>query len=190
MLPFLMLVFLVGYFSGCSTPKNYKILSFFFDGVPLPKNDITTSTLNGEINSNSNIDSTQKKKSDALAAIVPQLTEFVHKPFGDKDCNACHELGRKVILKMDVPDLCYSCHKKFDTLYTELHGPVAGGMCNSCHQPHNSKFQKLLITENNSDLCYNCHVEADILQNPVHKDKSACLKCHNPHGGKTNKFLK
>jgi predicted CXXCH cytochrome family protein len=158
--------------TSCVTDSNYKTLSFFFDGVQNPKDDsVSIKIINRK--------DTLTKKVD----IKPVQTEFIHLPYAEKSCKDCHEFGTKMVVKIPEPDLCYQCHNDLSKEYKVLHGPVAGGYCTSCHNPHSSKFAKLLVKENNSSLCFNCHVKEDVLKNEVHSEGMNCVDCHNPHGG-------
>ena len=88
------------------------------------------------------------------------------------------------------PALCYMCHEDLTSVYPVLHGPVGGGYCTACHDPHSSKAGSLLRF-NGRDLCLYCHVEKEVLKNEIHEglEEMACSDCHNPHGGEDMNFL-
>ncbi|NVO19310.1 MAG: hypothetical protein HXX13_06390 [Bacteroidetes bacterium] len=165
------------YFSGCSSVKHYKVLSFFFDGVPDPdKKDL--SHLN---------DSIIGKDSTLLA--LNHLKDagpktFTHTPYQDKQCNACHDPGSMGKLIKSMPELCYDCHEDFGKKYTFLHGPVGGGQCTMCHNTHTSPNANLLI-RTGQKLCTHCHDDESLsLLEPHRQNKDEnCTECHNPHGG-------
>lgn len=86
----------------------------------------------------------------------------------------------------EISILCYTCHPSVEKEVTTLpfvHGPLGMGACNQCHDPHASKWPKLLENEPTL-LCAFCHDMQDILSRPVvHgvlKDKG-CIACHHPH---------
>lgn len=178
MLPFLIIVFFLVYLSGCSTTKNYKTLSFFFDGVPQAAKKtsvLAQDTLNHTV--------TAPLAQDlVLADATPKIQP--HPPYHDRQCGACHDQSTMGKLLKPLPELCYQCHEDFGKKYKVLHGPIGGGQCNMCHSPHMSANQYLL-TRTNQLLCLYCHDSKDISKIGTHPEtKDAdCLACHNPHGG-------
>lgn len=87
----------------------------------------------------------------------------------------------------NVAALCYTCHKKFAEQiagYSVQHGPIGMGVCNACHNPHASKWPKLL-QDNPTTLCINCHeFKKKIFKPVIHQiiKTKGCTSCHNPHG--------
>lgn len=55
-----------------------------------------------------------------------------------------------------VPDLCFMCHDKAKFSKKNIHPPVAGGDCLTCHNPHSSDAPKLLPQQIRL-VCQNCH---------------------------------
>jgi predicted CXXCH cytochrome family protein len=161
---------IVAALTGCSATGSYRVLSFFFDGVP-PKNTTVKET-------SSTIKDTTVAAANANESAKKPTT--IHPPYAENQCNVCHNNGK---FAMDQPALCYQCHADFATKYTFVHGPVAGGYCTDCHDPHNGNAK--LLTRSGQDLCLLCHVKEDILKNEAHGDigTTACTDCHNPHGG-------
>jgi predicted CXXCH cytochrome family protein len=93
-------------------------------------------------------------------------------------------------LSAEGADLCYSCHDKtaFSTK-NAVHAPVEGGMCLSCHDPHSSKFGRLLLSE---QICFECHDKAGIASKEhVHTPVAGgmCVNCHNQHQSDNDKLL-
>lgn len=86
----------------------------------------------------------------------------------------------------DISLLCYTCHSNIEEQVNTLpyvHGPLGMGACNLCHDPHASKWPKLL-KNNATILCASCHDMLSILSQPfVHGvlDAQGCIACHNPH---------
>ncbi len=91
-------------------------------------------------------------------------------------------------LSSDQPDLCYSCHDKSAFTQSVFHAALGMG-CTSCHNPHSSKNNKILVAEP-PDLCFNCHDKSAFSKKVVHPALSmGCTSCHNPHSSKNNKIL-
>ncbi|MCB0292107.1 MAG: hypothetical protein KDH97_17765, partial [Calditrichaeota bacterium] len=87
-------------------------------------------------------------------------------------------------LVMPQSELCYECHDDDREKYAHLHGPVGGGYCTTCHNPHRAENPHLLRMTP-EELCFYCHQQEDVYRNDTHEDVLAgeCLDCHNPHGG-------
>ncbi len=168
------------YFMACTPKKSYKVLSFFFDGVPIPD---TTEYL-------ASVDSILAADSTNITAtnnLVPAM--FYHAPYQKKQCESCHDqrsMGKTI---KPQPQLCYNCHDDFSEIYKSIHGPVGGGFCTSCHNPHKSKTDKLLL-RTTQKLCTFCHDSLLVFNSRYHQDNdiSNCTECHNPHGG-DNRFM-
>jgi predicted CXXCH cytochrome family protein len=151
--------------------KNYKTLSFFFDGVPDP-NAIAKVTPGA-----------------TMVDIQQSPTYSAHKPWQEERCIECHART----LKMDNrdSDLCLKCHAAKLTEYPNMHGPVAVGACLWCHNPHNSAYAHLLKAPTR-EVCSQCHTSAqlNVERVPAHADmNSSCTDCHSGHGGSARFFL-
>ena len=152
---------------GCG-PKNYKVLSFFFDGVPLPVDEAGPSK---DFNAKTAGGGTVKKGKPSS-----------HGPYAAKLCNACHNVrggaaGGSLVLP--VQELCFKCHVFNTGLY--VHGPIAAGGCLICHDPHGSA-NKFLLTSASESFCFHCHAQKDIELNKAHeKNQMDCTSCHAPH---------
>ncbi|VAW21056.1 hypothetical protein MNBD_BACTEROID01-1748 [hydrothermal vent metagenome] len=177
---FPLLIFLI-FIIACSTQYNYKTLSFFFDGVPNPGDqDLQVS------NDSLTTDSTQNR---SLRGQGPVPEYSFHAPYKAKECASCHDQGTMGKLLQPQPGLCFQCHDDFNNSFEALHGPVAGGYCTTCHNPHQAKERKLLV-RNGEELCLYCHNPELVRDNLFHNisEETNCLTCHNPHGGE-NRFL-
>jgi len=133
--------------------------------------------------------------------------KFVHTPVSMYSCVQCHSLQstpKYSIVKRDAA-LCFDCHKDKQKEFKDfkfLHGPVAGDMCEICHDPHSSENPEQLLQPVNK-LCLSCHEQVaagihvialgDGSSHPI-ADKTdpsergrgrelSCISCHNPHGG-------
>jgi predicted CXXCH cytochrome family protein len=170
--------------NACSPKVSRNVLSFFFDGVP-------------DQNKDSSASSTRKLElpgindSNQVSAMRMKPEYFFHYPYKEKDCAACHDENSKSELISVEPDLCYACHENFAEKYKVVHGPVSGGYCTVCHNPHLSE-NKYLLTLKGIQLCLFCHDRKDVLANEMHKDigENDCLACHNPHGGEDRFFIR
>ena len=182
-LPYFLMVVLLVSLAGCSTTHHYKLLSFFFDGVPNPEKSAT---------GQSEIFLSGKDSALAQDLIVKQVPQnHLHLPYQSRECTSCHDKDKMGKLVKPLPELCYACHDDFSKKYKVLHGPVESGECTSCHSPHMSVNEKLLIRTNQA-LCFDCHDSKEVLANDTHKDikDTNCTKCHQPHGGADKTFLR
>ncbi len=160
---------------GCGDPATkYKLMSFFFDGVPHP---------DAEKAKQSEIQARAENSSGKIT--LKKYGE--HGPFAAKLCEGCHARGATNRLIMPVEALCNNCHV-LRTGTKNVHGPIAGGGCIVCHEPHGSGYPFLLVSEP-QDFCLYCHKKDDVLKNPVHSDAELqCTTCHDAHMS-DNEFL-
>ena len=112
-------------------------------------------------------------------------------------CTECHTIMRSVSRKANLKtenelDTCFQCHKdRRAQLFRSSHMPLREGkmVCSSCHNPHGSATEALLIANSINDTCYKCHAEKRgpflFEHTPVREN---CLNCHDPHGS-VNEFL-
>ncbi|MCM2268493.1 MAG: cytochrome c3 family protein [Thermoanaerobaculia bacterium] len=87
---------------------------------------------------------------------------------------------------VDQLRVCLDCHDLAEPLRAKVqHPPAAGGDCASCHNPHVSRFDKLLL-ERPGPLCASCHdgLTAELGRRVVHAPvvEGRCADCHAPHG--------
>jgi predicted CXXCH cytochrome family protein len=154
---------------GCSVQKHYKLLSFFFDGVPDPNAPITL----------------------AGGGRIPGLVYYPHKPYEDNQCAECHSSPAEMVINRDDSSACLNCHAAVVNEYALMHGPVAAAACLWCHAPHESPLRPLLRARG-PELCTQCH-GLELMnspQPPEHHDlKRDCLGCHFGHGGTDPFFL-
>ena len=152
---------------SCSVETRYRVLTFFFEGVPRP----------GE-----------SPKKEAGATIEnPRLEHPVsfHRSFRNDRCTDCHT-GKKRPLKEAVPNLCWRCHPRPVEAKPWNHAPARVGDCRACHADHESMTSHLLIAEGKA-LCFLCHRNPYIEALPVHAnmDLGRCENCHPSHEGGT-----
>lgn len=164
---------------ACTPTKRYVVLSFFFDGVPEPFSTELTTQLDS-LNAH-------EASSQYVTEVAPVSTMSVHLPYAERECSNCHTEGSLGKLVDEEPQLCYTCHENMANIYPSLHGPVKGGYCTSCHDPHKSNFESL-VKKNDKELCLQCH-DAELLFASVFHDLNEsenCTNCHNPHGGENS----
>lgn len=168
---------------ACSVEKRYRMLSFFFDGVPDPFAD--------SLSVESDTVLVPEEDSSTFFAHLVKPEFLVHQPYRDRECSMCHEQGSMSNLSTSQPDLCYSCHTNFSEIYSNEHGPSVGGYCTQCHNPHRSKNESLLERQG-LDLCLNCHGSDQFFESVFHypSDELRCDNCHDPHGGNEHSLLR
>jgi predicted CXXCH cytochrome family protein len=81
------------------------------------------------------------------------------------------------------------CHGEYQEL-SNVHGPVALGMCLSCHEiyedttPYEGGDDHWFdLVENDGNLCLKCHdtvANEAFVHYPIRRNK--CIACHDPHG--------
>lgn len=162
---------------SCSPKISRNLLSFLFDGVPSARQDSL-------ILSEASPDTAYAVTLPAAAGDSLINDTYFHYPYSENYCTSCHDENSKSEMILPEPDLCYSCHEDYSSVYPVVHGPAAGGYCTTCHHPHMSKEAKLLIRKGRP-LCLYCHDIRMIAKNPAHAEtgESNCTMCHNPHGG-------
>ena len=168
--------------SACTVQNHYPALSFFFDGVPDPQQ--TDGVVEG-INAITNTDSVNLLENKSK----PEL--YVHQPYLEKECGACHNKGQMGSLTGTEPGLCYQCHPDFAEKFRIEHGPAAAGHCTGCHNPHRSYEESLLIRAGD-EQCLHCHESARLYTDSYHVESSEnlCVSCHNPHGSDNHLLLR
>jgi DmsE family decaheme c-type cytochrome len=114
-------------------------------------------------------------------------------------CTDCHSLmhagsERGSLAQATVMQTCAKCHQqKVSQLTRFSHMPITNGKleCSTCHNPHGSPNEKLLLASSVNQTCFTCHAEkrgpflyehAPVVEN--------CANCHDPHGSNKEKLLK
>lgn len=204
---FLFSLFLFG--SGCDKHTKHKVLTFFFTGVPPleeKKKDATAETKVAGAEE-------EKKKT----GVTREVRFFAHGPKAANECFQCHDTSGSITFRKSfqsktqtaslkqsaisgrlvapLEKLCIECHtaKSAQSAYTNglsMHGPLATGSCTFCHNPHQSRFQYMLIKEKTWNLCTECHSTGYLAETEEHKKGKDCILCHNPHFGKNSFLLK
>jgi predicted CXXCH cytochrome family protein len=95
-------------------------------------------------------------------------------------CAGCHKdtvRGYLVTGRQDT--VCYQCHDRKDGKKL-LHGPLGGGECTSCHDPHGAINASLTIA-GAEGLCVTCHDQASSAKHMRESRAVGCITCHEPH---------
>lgn len=120
-------------------------------------------------------------------------------------CVRCHRTDGQLFAKQHLSypvakEDCTSCHDPHGSdragiLFNTVHKPVAGKMCNQCHEdPASGK--PLTLKRQGIELCRGCHstmVAGMLDRNHVHGpvlSKDGCLSCHAAHASAGPGLLK
>ncbi len=101
-------------------------------------------------------------------------------------CGDCHRQGYSISRPED--SLCYRCHNKKDDKKF-VHGPLAGGACAVCHEPHGSR-NAFFLKDDTRVLCISCHDQSSSRTHVLSAKNKKCEKCHNPHSSEEANFLR
>lgn len=168
-----------GVWIGCGTPEErFKVLSFFFDGVPDP----ALATMTEE----------EARAAGVQRRRIRGVNYFLHAPYEEGACSECHVSISNVYESALDSGICLKCHDTVTRQYPRMHGPVAAVACLYCHASHDSDWPELLKTKSPS-MCTQCHERGVLLSEdpPGHLDlERSCLDCHFGHGGTAYGFLK
>ncbi len=134
-----------------------------------------------------------------LGSATVSGVHFIHPPFGEGDCGACHAVissGDPLRLSEDLwgdeLEVCLSCHgleMAGDQMRPVQHKPFEEGKCVDCHDPHAADLPTLL-RQDQPTLCADCHEEDGITQAPhVRDNPDNCLTCHLPHSSFAERLL-
>ena len=114
-------------------------------------------------------------------------------------CVKCHEphpkgATPKALLAKPQLELCTGCHlQKKAALMRSGHMPIREGklQCSSCHNPHGTTNDKMLLQTSVQENCYTCHAEKRgpfLWEHPPARE--GCTNCHDAHGTINDKLLK
>ena len=162
---------------GCnSVEQRYRVLSFFFDGVPVPASlakDMLALTPEGT------------PAVPGRAEAEKPVVYYYHAPYANRSCFGCHDRQKGYDASMPGAELCAKCHETYFGLERNdwVHGPAFLGECRLCHQPHKSEHLGLL-TAQEPNLCFACHTESFFSEDELHAqmpEDVKCSTCHDPH---------
>ena len=114
-------------------------------------------------------------------------------------CATCHQVhakGAPLKAQLAKPqlELCTGCHlQKKAALMRSGHMPIREGklQCSSCHNPHGTTNDKMLLQSSVQENCYTCHAEKRgpfLWEHPPARE--GCTNCHDAHGTINDKLLK
>jgi predicted CXXCH cytochrome family protein len=169
--------------TACSPASRYRVLSFLFDGVPEPGKPAAEGY--GPVMGAGPQEGAQE------TAPAVRRTVFVHAPFRDNQCTACHNMNTGRLNAEVREGLCLECHAGVSEHARYLHGPVAVNDCVACHHYHASPYPKLLL-EDIETVCSGCHRREELSAEPHDATIAGqtCVVCHDPHGGADRFFVK
>ncbi len=119
------------------------------------------------------------KTSASVAVVGDAQGAYRYHPEIEK-CAACHdrpERGYAVAGSKEA--VCYRCHERQDAKKI-VHGPLGGGECTACHDPHGSG-NAALTTARHEALCVSCHDQESSAEHLRRSKGKACTACHEPH---------
>ena len=95
-------------------------------------------------------------------------------------CAGCHDRPeRGYAVSGPKETMCYRCHDRQDAR-RHVHGPLGGGDCTACHDPHGSG-NPALTTARHETLCVSCHDQESSADHLRRSKAKACTACHEPH---------
>ncbi len=178
---------------GCAETTRYRVLSFFFDGVPLPPSMQPEQPQLAEGDAPG--DSIVGAETEPQARVVAVKAIRVHPPYTNFRCAACHDLDSGSIRGTPQTGMCKQCHAKLTDEFRYVHGPVAVDDCLFCHHHHGGQFRHMLRADA-AEICLSCHDKDDLTEGDHHQgneegiEKQSCIGCHHGHGGQDRFFLK
>ncbi len=119
------------------------------------------------------------KDSASIAVVVESTGAYRYHPEIDK-CSGCHDRPERGYAVAGADEtVCYRCHDRQDAR-KNVHGPLGGGDCTSCHDPHGSGHAALTKARHEA-LCVSCHDQESSADHLKRSKGKACTACHEPH---------
>lgn len=118
------------------------------------------------------------------------LRKVTHEPFCDRSCNDCHDPGAKSwSIGRPVNEVCGECHED-KTDHPFFHGAITEQYCISCHDPHTSTLDKMLVGTT-PGICFGCHEKKEFKREFRHDpvEWGDCGECHDVHGSDSPAML-
>ncbi|MHC4063210.1 MAG: cytochrome c3 family protein [Planctomycetota bacterium] len=170
---------------ACSANTRYRVLSFFFDGVPRPGEAKPT----GYAAPGTFVQQDAPDQPGRPVARRPKI--YAHQPYRDNRCGGCHDSTTGQLFRLPEEGLCTTCHRDVPGQAVYVHGPVAVNACLFCHHHHSSTYPHLLL-DDPAVICLRCHESEHIAAGEYHAtiESRACTECHDAHGGSDRFFLK
>jgi len=164
--------------TGCGSETKQRLLHVFFTGIDetnAPPADTMTSAVTNT--------------ASRTATTTAEPVVYLHKPYMERKCDACHLTGESQALRVTGGALCLECHAKVAAPAKYSHAPVEEGRCDLCHEAHKST-ERALLTRQGSDVCLSCHELVYMTKINGHAKTSGpeCWSCHDAHRS-DNKYL-
>lgn len=170
--------------SACSKTTRYRVLAFFFDGVPDPAS--------ASRDSDGDVQETGPAAPDTpVRRAVAKKVFHSHPPYWESRCGTCHKPDDGQLFRTPEEGLCQSCHSDLPGEARYVHGPVVVNACLFCHHYHRSVHPRMLL-DDVKVICLGCHEGDGLIEGPHHaaSEEKSCVECHDPHGGDNRFFLK
>lgn len=95
-------------------------------------------------------------------------------------CAGCHgDTARGYLVTGRHDTVCYRCHDRKDGKKL-VHGPLGGGECTTCHDPHGAMNASLTVA-GAEGLCVRCHDQPHSAKHMRESKAVGCVTCHEPH---------
>ena len=200
---------------ACSAGTRRSVLRTLFDDPPG-----ATQPTSPRAVEQARADSVRAAETAAAAAREARSHRYRHSPYEDDACDECHAVSASASfrpefraqppsesysdasparLRFPREKLCYECH---DDMTPEelapddetIHSPVEDGECLACHDPHQSRYPKMLrLGDPFEKLCFQCHDPEDVEGEPhdaLEGDDRVCIRCHDPHVSEREYLIK
>jgi predicted CXXCH cytochrome family protein len=171
--------------AACAKDSRYRMLKFFFDGVPTVAEQQTTTSL---VSARKRPFTFPHRPPTAPAAPTALPAVSIHKPFAERKCTACHDMSAGGDALTRNLNLCDRCHQEERVNENWAHGPINLGQCMPCHRAHQSPYPHLL-DEPMPNLCLRCHEDTLDRKTQYHNvaNLAQCTHCHDAHRASTTK---
>ena len=111
--------------------------------------------------------------------VASDTVTYRYHPEAEK-CAGCHaEPSRGYVVSGRKDTVCYQCHDRKDGKKL-IHGPLGGGDCTTCHDPHGDMYPALTVAKAEG-LCVACHDQASSEKHMRESKAVGCVTCHEPH---------
>ena len=111
--------------------------------------------------------------------VASETVTYRYHPEAEK-CAGCHaETSRGYVVSGRKDTVCYQCHDRKDGKKL-VHGPLGGGECTSCHDPHGAMNASLTVA-GAEGLCVKCHDQPHSQKHVRESRAAGCVTCHEPH---------
>ncbi len=173
---------------ACAAATRYRVLSFLFDGVPVPGEEGLTEAAPADVPEAPDEGEEEKPGRRRVARADPIK---LHPPYQRYECGRCHSMTNRLIASTPQEGMCKQCHEDIPGDLRYVHGPVAVNDCLFCHHHHGDRYPKQLRDEPTA-ICLRCHDRLDLSEGSHHDEQAGetCIDCHHAHGLDNRFFLK